>query len=126
MKAIVNMKNAALLALAAAAVAGSGCVVVVGDGTPGHGDVEWSTDWGQSRAEPQPVDRSLALEVGGRIRADSALAGEDITVSSSGDVVTLHGRVSDLALLDNALRIAAETPGVTRVVSRVTVELEAD
>lgn len=126
MKAILNQKNAALLALAGAAVASSGCVLVVGDGAPGRGDVEWSTDWGHSRAEPQPVDRGLAQEVGGRIRADSALAGEDITVSSSGDVVTLHGRVSDIALLENALRIAAESPGVTRVVSRVTVELEAD
>ena len=126
MKAVVSLKSVALLALVGAAAGSAGCVLVVGDGAPGRGDVEWSSDWGQSRAEPQVVDRGLAQEVGARIRADSALAGADITVSSSGDVVTLHGRVSDIALLENALRIAAEAPGVTRVVSRVTVEMEAD
>lgn len=126
MKAGVSLRSAALLALAGAAAGSTGCVLVVGDGTPGRGDVEWSSDWGHSRAEPEIVDRGLAQEVGARIRADSALAGEDITVSSNGDVVTLHGRVSNIALLENALRIATEAPGVTRVVSRVTVEMEPD
>ncbi len=59
-----------------------------------------------------------------RLRADSALADADLTVSASGEMVTLHGRVGELILLENAMRIAGETPGVERVVSRVTVESE--
>ncbi len=59
-----------------------------------------------------------------RFAADSALADEDITVSSSTDVVTLHGRLSDAALLEHALRVASGVPGVTRVVSRLTIEME--
>lgn len=107
---------------------GSGCVLVIGDdGTPRRGNVEWS---GGADHSPPVATRgagsALAGDVAARFESDSALAGEDLTVSSSGDVVTLHGRVSELLLLENAMRIAAETPGVVRVVSRVTVEMEAN
>lgn len=119
----------AALALAAAAMTGAGCVFVVGDGG-GDGyrraDVEWasSRDHGGSTTT-RSVDGGLAREVESRIRMDSSLEREDITVSSTGDVITLHGRVSDLALLEHAMRVAAESPGVKRVVSRLTVTLEA-
>jgi len=113
--------------LAALAMSG-GCVLYIGDdGAPRRGHVEWSpgTDHG-SHIETRRVDSALAGDVAARFQADSALAGEDITVASSDDVVTLHGRVRDLLLLENALRIASETPGVARVVSRVTVEMEVN
>ena len=91
----------------------------------GTSDVEWA-----KVSEPAPVtateaaDGALAREVRSRFMADTALAAEDITVSSSGDVVTLHGRLSNPALLEHALGVAAEVPGVNRVVSRLSIEME--
>lgn len=129
MKSARSLHGAAVLALVAAAAASAGCVLVVGDGgSDGYrrADVEWAStrDHGTSATRPS-ADSGLAREVESRIRMDSSLEREDITVSSTGDVITLHGRVSDVALLENAMRIAAESPGVRRVVSRLTVTMEA-
>lgn len=113
------------LALCAVALAAGGCVVVVdGEGVHrGTSDVEWA-----KVSEPTPAataeDGALAREVRSRFQADTALAEEDITVSSSGEVVTLHGRLSNAALLEHALGVAADVPGVSRVVSRLTIEME--
>jgi osmotically-inducible protein OsmY len=106
----------------------TGCVLVVGDsGGANRGDVEWSSSRGHATStRTVSVDGSLAREVESHIRLDSSLAGEDITISSAGAVITLHGRVSDIARLEHAMRTAAEVPGVTRVVSRMTVELKVD
>lgn len=126
MRNSVPHRNAGLCAVLLAAVLGSGCVLVVGGDGSGRGtDVEWSTWERGSRAEPAAADGGLAREVQSRIRMDTALSAEDITVSSSGSVVTLHGRVGDLALLEHAMRVAGTVAGVTRVVSRLTVEMEA-
>ena len=128
MKRVVNLKRAAMLALVGTMSIGAGCVLVVGnEGRPARGDVEWSTGWDrETTAAPASVDGGLARDVEARLRMDSSLASQDLTVSSSGDVVTLHGRVRDLALLENTLRTAAEVPGVARVVSRVTVQVEVE
>lgn len=116
-----------VLTLCAAAAAAGGCVVVL-DGEGVHRaktDVEWAR---ASESGPPSssaaADGALAREVRSRFSADTALAEEDITVSSSGDVVTLHGRLGDAALLEHALGVAAEVPGVNRVVSRLTIEME--
>jgi osmotically-inducible protein OsmY len=103
-----------------------GCVLVVGDrGGIGRGDVEWASSHDRAvPVETRSTNGSAAREVDSRIRMERMLADQDITVSSSGDIVTLHGRVSDIGLLEHAMRIAAESPGVRRVVSRVTVEME--
>jgi hypothetical protein len=108
------------------ALASSGCVLVVGDGSARRGEVEWSgsDDLGASAAVSR-VDGELAREVQARIRTDTALSREDITVASAGNVVTLHGRISSLVLLEHVMRVASEVPGVARVVSRLTVEMEA-
>lgn len=115
------------LALCAAAVTAGGCVLVVdGDGMHrADSDVEWArVSEPGSGSYSTAADGTLAREVRNRFTADTALAGEDITVSSNEDVVTLHGRLSDAALLEHALRVASEVPGVTRVVSRLTIEME--
>lgn len=113
------------LALCAAALAAGGCVVVVdGEGVHrGTSDVEWAKV-SEPAANSATADGALAREVRSRFAADTALAAEDITVSSSGDIVTLHGRLSSAALLEHALGVAADVPGVTRVVSRLTIEME--
>ena len=115
------------LALCVATLAAGGCVVVV-DGEGVHraksSDVEWA-DPSEPAAETSAVaDGSLAREVRSRFMADTSLAEQDITVSSSADIVTLHGRLDDPVLLEHALRVASEVPGVTRVVSRLTIEME--
>ena len=128
MKRVVHLKRVAMLALVGTMSIGTGCVLVVGnEGRPARGDVEWSTGWDrETTVAPTSVDDGLARDVEARLGMDSSLADQDLTVSSSGDVVTLHGRVSDLALLENAVGTAADVPGVARVVSRVTVEVEVD
>jgi len=127
MKTTNVIRRLGMLAIVAGALAATGCVLVIdGDGKPRQvSTVEWSdTGNGDLRLGPTREDESLAREVESRLRADSALADADLTVSSSGEMVTLHGRVGQLILLENAMRIAGETPGVERVVSRVTVESE--
>lgn len=127
MKTSMMIRRLGGLVVIAGAVAATGCVLVIdGDGSPRRvSTVEWSdTENDSSQSGPTREGRALAREVESRLRADSALAGEDLTVSSSEEVVTLHGRVGEMLLLENAMRIAAGTPGVQRVVSRVTVEKE--
>jgi hypothetical protein len=127
MKAQVNSMKAGMMALALALATTTGCVLVVGgDGDVRRADVEWdnSRDTGVT-SRSIGTDGRLAREVGARISVDTALSGQDVTVSSSGDVVTLHGRVTDITLLEHAMRVAADVPGVARVVSRLTVEMEA-
>jgi hypothetical protein len=124
--------KAAVLVLAGAALTATGCVLVVdGNGGTRRADVEWASDRDHGTTARRSAstgatiaDGTLARQVEGRIQEDASLAGEDITISSSGDIVTLHGRVSDIARLERVMQIAAGVPGVARVVSRLTVELE--
>jgi len=109
--------------LATAVILASGCVVVV-DGEKGS-DGEWDVSW----AGGQEVDRrtpgsELARDVSGRLAAEPGLAAQDITVSSRDGVVTLHGRVDSVDALSQAMAVAAQEPGVVRVVSRLTVVKE--
>lgn len=118
----------AALALAVIALGTGGCVLIVdGDGAKARrGEVQWESEQRHAEVVTATVaDGALAREVESRIRLDDALAGEDITVSSTGETVTLHGRLNDMTLLERVMRIAAEVPGVRRVVSRLTVEMEA-
>lgn len=121
-----NSRRAVIAIVLLGTLLGSGCVVVVGgEGNHRRADVEWSSSSDdRNYAEPDRQDDALTRELQSRIRADAALAAEDISVSSSGSVVTLHGRVGALAALEQAMQLAADVPGVTRVVSRLTVELE--
>lgn len=129
MKTSMVIRRLSALAIIATAVAATGCVLVIdGDGSPPRvSTVEWSdTGEGTVQAARSREEDVLAREVESRLRADSALADADLTVSASGQVVSLHGRVGEMLLLENALRIAGETPGVQKVVSRVTVEMEVN
>jgi osmotically-inducible protein OsmY len=112
--------------LALAGVA-SGCVMVVDGNGLDRGTVEWTSASASSApvtARSATADGVLARDVQARFRIDSMIAAEDITVSSRGDTVTLHGRASNIDVLAHALRVAADTPGTARVVSRLTVEME--
>lgn len=121
------MKRSALLGASLwAANLASGCVLVVGEHDGMDHDGSWSASWpGDGNAARAEEDRGLARAVSSRLGADPTLAGEDITVSARGSIVTLHGRVPSLDKLEHAMAAAAGEPGVTRVVSRLTVEMEA-
>jgi osmotically-inducible protein OsmY len=127
MKNGADVSRWAALALVLTLTSVAGCVVVIGGDKDRHrADVQWAaTPDRATPAAPRATDGSLARQVESRLQTDSAIQGEDISVSSSGNVVTLHGRVSDLVRLEHAMRLAADVPGVTRVVSRLTVEMEA-
>ena len=109
--------------LAAALVLG-GCVVVV-DGT-GEVDTEWASSYSESRAEQAEEDKALARAVSDALASDPDLGGQDISVSAYRDTVTLHGRALTPVDVDRALKTAAATPGVARVVSRLSVEVKAE
>ncbi len=118
----VTFRPFAAAALILAATLTSGCVVVVGDRPDGSED--WDVSWGDSSDVQRTVsDDALAKEVSRRLAA-SAVGGQDVTVSERDTVVTLHGRVDSVEALDEAMAVAADTPGVTRVVSRLTVVRE--
>jgi osmotically-inducible protein OsmY len=127
MRRASDFSRVAAAAMLVAATTAAGCVVVVGGDKDRHrADVQWADRTDQAApAAPRATDGSMARQVESRMKIDSSLQGEDISVSSSGNVVTLHGRVSDLTRLEHAMRIAADVPGVSRVVSRLTVEMEA-
>ncbi|MEJ2513716.1 MAG: BON domain-containing protein [Gammaproteobacteria bacterium] len=111
---------AAVLLLAAALV--SGCVVVVDDRPDGSDD--WDVSWaGSSDVQRVASDDALAKEVSRRLAATAA-GDQDVSVSERDAVVTLHGRVDSVAALEEAMAVAADTPGVSRVVSRLTVVRE--
>ena len=113
--------RSALLLVAVAGLA-SGCVVVVGD--RGEGE-DWAVHWaGSEEVDPAAPSNVLAREVSGRLSYEPGLAEQDITVSAREGVVTLHGRVDSLKVLEEAMNVAAAAPGVTRVVSRLTVVME--
>jgi hypothetical protein len=121
------MRRSALLGASLwAASLTSGCVLVVGEHDGFDHDSDWSASWpGDSDGARVAEDQGLARAVSSRLSSDPALAGEDITVSARGSIVTLHGRVPSLDKLQHAMAAAAGEPGVSRVVSRLTVEMEA-
>ena len=113
----------------------SGCVVVV-DGA-GHDrdrdDDTWVQrdhrrhDDGQASGLNQvslDQDRELARQLESSFDDDLLLESSDITAVVRGDVVTLHGRVADLAAFDRVVEITTSTDGVQRVVSRLIIEIE--
>ena len=70
----------------------------------------------------KPDDASLVSHIQSQISSDTQLTGATLQVTSEKGVVTLTGIVgSDAARLD-AYKIAAQTPGVARVVDQMSVQ----
>jgi osmotically-inducible protein OsmY len=122
----MHMTNRLFSILVSVCAAGAltGCVVVV-DGN-GDVDTEWASSYSESRSEQAEADKAMARAVSDALAEDPQLAGQDISVSVYRDTVTLHGRALTPADLDRALKTAAATPGVSRVVSRLSVEVTAE
>ncbi|MGI9265341.1 MAG: BON domain-containing protein [Gammaproteobacteria bacterium] len=116
------MKAISLTALLMTAVLSTGCVIVV-DGTEDSPDAHWIGDFETNVEVRRESNEELATRVSDRLAAEAALGNEDISVSASNRVVTLHGRLNDVASLEQAVDIAGEVEGVDRVVSRITLDV---
>src|SRR6266576_6741276 len=66
-------------------------------------------------------DGQVTSEVESRLNADSGLQGKQLTVQTSGGVVTLSGRVDNDAQRNAASRYASMVPGVKQVVNNLQV-----
>lgn len=100
----------------------TGCVIVV-DGTEDSPDAHWIGDY-ETKVEVRREENDvLAQRVSERLAQESSLNLEDIKVSASNSVVTLHGRLHDVETLQQTMDIAGSVDGVRRVVSRITLDI---
>jgi osmotically-inducible protein OsmY len=112
--------------VAAVAVASllGGCIVVVGDKDDGF-EAGWASSYEEDSAARREDNDRLADLVMQKLDDVPDLASEDITVSASGEVVTLYGRLRDPEQLQQAITAARGVAGVGRVVSRITVDVRS-
>ena len=68
----------------------------------------------------------LAGTVAGKLKESGTLSGYRVNVKAKSGTVWLEGRVSDSKQLASAVSIAENTPGVERVVNRLTIGGKAD
>lgn len=66
-------------------------------------------------------DAGLSAKIKSKMALDELVGARTIDVSTTSNVVTLEGTVRSLAERDQALRLARDTAGVTRVVDRLVV-----
>ena len=100
----------------------AGCILVVDE--RGETDSHWASSYDDHSDERLEADRRLANRVKDELEFDELLRHEDIEVRAHGDTISLHGRLSDVALLGRAMELAASTQGVRKVRSRLTVVYE--
>jgi osmotically-inducible protein OsmY len=72
-------------------------------------------------AAPVVADAGITAAVKTRLLADPDVAGLRIDVDTKGKVVTLTGTVKTAAQVQEAQKLASETPGVLRVVNNLKV-----
>jgi osmotically-inducible protein OsmY len=73
-------------------------------------------------AQERTTDASIETSVEARLYADDSIRGEGIDVSADDGVVTLRGAVSNDAAKQQAVTIAGDVDGVTRVDDQLTLE----
>lgn len=73
-----------------------------------------------------PADEAIADGVRRELRGDAATEALELEVSVDQGIVTLRGRVSDLADSDDALAVAGRVPGVVDVVDELEMESGAE
>lgn len=116
------MRTTLILALVAASMLSSGCIVVVKEG---EWDAEWAGNYEHEASVRGAANAELSDRVSERLAGDSDLLLEDLSVTAEDEVVTLHGRVGDIESLRRAVELAGSVEGVRRVVSRVTVDIRS-
>jgi len=68
----------------------------------------------------------LAGTVAAKLRESGTLSGYRVNVKSKSGTVWLEGRVADQKQLESAVSLAENTPGVERVVNRLSIGAQAD
>lgn len=116
----MKTKLIASVVAAASLVTLGGCVVVV-DGRD-DGEVKWASTWEAENEMATEANQELARKVSAALAGDETLAGEKISVSARRGAIALHGTVFSADAVNRALQLAAGVPGVTSVVSRLSVE----
>ena len=116
------MKLIALSVFLMTVVFGTGCVIVV-DGTDDSPDAHWIASYENDSDARRESNDILARKVSERLAEETSFDVDDISVSASSKVVTLHGRLYDVASLEQAVDIAGDVDGVDRVVSRITLDV---
>lgn len=111
----------AMTTLVLAGLFTTGCIIVVDE--KGETDAEWIGSYETKVEVRTESDRILAQRVSERLATEPDLRLEDISVSASNEVITLHGRVYDMATFQQAVEAALQVDGVERVVSRLTLDV---
>lgn len=120
--------NKISMVLAAFATAGllNGCILVVHDSEDGRDvDAGWASNYEDKATARRENNAVLADRVSRKLDEVPELRAEDITVSATGEVVTLFGRMSSVDHLERALETARGVEGVERVVSRITLDIRS-
>ena len=100
-------------------------------GTAGHVDADRARAAGAAVGERTAVaanaaeaalsDGAITAKIKSKMALDDTVKAMDISVHTSGHVVTLTGTVRSLAERERAVQLARETADVTRVVDHLTV-----
>ena len=75
---------------------------------------------------PEARADDLAGTVAAKLRESGTLSGYRVNVKSKSGTVWLEGRVADQKQLESAVGLAENTPGVERVVNRLSIGKQAD
>jgi osmotically-inducible protein OsmY len=103
-----------LLALLALATSGCGALVVGGAG---------GTPAGQEQRSPAQVraDAAITSSINTRYVQDDLVSAMAVKVDTYNGVVTLRGTLPSAQAVERAVSLARATPGMTQVISRLTV-----
>lgn len=116
------MKFVALSVFLMTVVFSTGCIIVVDD-TEDSPNAHWVASYETDSDARRESNDLLARKVSERLAEETSFDVDDISVSASNKVVTLHGRLYDMASLKQAVDIAGDVDGVERVVSRITLDV---
>jgi hypothetical protein len=86
------------------------------------GKLEESAGQAAQKVDAFVSDAALTAKIKSKMTLDDVVRARTIGVSTSGGVVTLEGTVRSPAERDQALRLARDTTGVTKVVDRLVVQ----
>lgn len=100
------------MSLCAAMANLGGCVLAVGNGGDGS-DASWSSS--------DSTSSSLAKAVRASLNSDPVTEAADLTVYADHDRIRLTGTVHSTDVLEKAVQLALDTPGVAVVNCRIVV-----
>lgn len=66
-------------------------------------------------------DAAITTKINGKYARDDLIRVFDINVDTYRGIVTLYGRVSSQQTADRAVSLARQTPGVQKVISKLTI-----